>query len=70
MSVIDDIPHFVPDVSLVRLPERASHGIAGLAGGFHEPSLRADSRCMPFMHSEDIFFLVNIPLLSDGILSA
>ncbi|RAX37809.1 hypothetical protein DQ393_29390 [Rhizobium tropici] len=28
------------------------------------------SRCMPFMHSEDIFFLVNIPLLSIGILSA
>jgi hypothetical protein len=28
------------------------------------------SKSKPFIHSEDIFFLVNIPLLSDGILSA
>jgi hypothetical protein len=63
-------PNPVPDVSLVRLPERASHGISGLLDVFASRVCARISKYKPFMHSEDIFFLVNISLLSDGILSA
>jgi hypothetical protein len=63
-------PIFVPDVSLLRLPERASHGIFGLLEVFASRVCARISNYQAFIHSEDIFFLVNIPLLSDGILSA
>jgi hypothetical protein len=72
ISVIGEIPHSICSgrsfayVSL-NAPPVALHGLPGIFS-IRVPERISESR--PFMHSEDIFFLVNIPLLSGGILSA